>query len=75
MVLDETYYEYNGTIGFIKFRCEEQVSFCITVGETRMQDVCIVISKEQWHKLTPVDTSATVHDVPQIPAEYGMITE
>jgi hypothetical protein len=75
VLLEGTYYEYNGTVGFVKFCCEQQVSFCITVGDTRMQDVCVVISKDQWSKLIPVDTSATVHDLPQIPAEYGMITE
>jgi hypothetical protein len=72
--LKQTYYEYNGIIGFVKFLCEEHVSFCITVGKTRMRDVCVVIPKSQWNKLIPVDTSATVHDLPQIPDEYAMIT-
>jgi hypothetical protein len=73
-MLEGSYYEYNGTIGFIKFLDENQVSFCINVGKTRMQDVCIIIPQKDWHNLIPVDTSKTVHDLPLIPDEYAMIT-
>lgn len=56
MILENCKYKYKSYFGFVRFVCENYVSFCIKPGEDRLNDVCIIVYKEEWFKLSLVNT-------------------
>lgn len=56
MILKDCKYKYLDYFGIVKFVGEEYVSFCINPGEDRLNDVCIVVYKQDWFKMSLVNT-------------------
>lgn len=56
MILKDCKYKYLDYLGIVKFVGEDYVSFCIKPGEDRLSDVCIIVYKQDWFKLSLVNT-------------------
>jgi hypothetical protein len=56
MILEGCKYKYENYVGFAKFVCEKYVSFCIKIGEDRVDDVCILVYKDDWFKMSLTNT-------------------
>ena len=56
MILEGCKYKYENYVGFAKFVCEKYVSFCIKIGKNKIDDVCILVYKDDWFKMSLINT-------------------
>lgn len=56
MILEHCKYKYQSYLGVVKFVCENYASFCIKQGEGKLNDVCIIVYREDWFKMSLVNT-------------------
>lgn len=40
--------QYKNWIGEVQFVCEEYITVCVTVGNRRVNDVCLLVYKDDW---------------------------
>jgi hypothetical protein len=40
--------QYKNWVGEVQFVCEEYITVCITVGNRRVNDVCVLVYRGDW---------------------------
>ena len=43
--------EYKGSVGVVKFVCEQSLSFCIYDNDGELSNVCIVVYSYDWDNI------------------------
>ena len=41
--------QYKNWVGEVQFVCEEYISVCVTMGDSRARDVCLLVYKDEWN--------------------------
>jgi hypothetical protein len=43
--------QYKDWVGEIRFVCDEYISVCVRVGNNRVNDVCVLVHKNDWNQV------------------------
>jgi hypothetical protein len=43
--------QYRDWVGEIRFVCEEYISVCVRVGNNRVNDVCVLVHRNDWNQV------------------------
>jgi hypothetical protein len=46
-MIEGTPVKYNQFMGHVRFVCDEYITICVKQGESKLNDVCIVVSGER----------------------------
>jgi hypothetical protein len=43
--------QYNRWIGEVRFVCNEYISICVSIGNHRVNDVCVLVYRNSWDQV------------------------
>jgi hypothetical protein len=43
--------QYRDWVGEIRFVCDEYLSICVRVGNNRVNDVCVLVHRNDWNQV------------------------
>jgi hypothetical protein len=43
--------QYKNWVGEIRFVCNEYISVCVRVGNNRVNDVCVLVHRNDWNQV------------------------
>jgi hypothetical protein len=43
--------QYRDWVGEIRFVCDEYLSICVRVGKNRVNDICVLVHRNDWNQV------------------------
>ncbi len=43
--------QYKDWVGEVRFVCDEYISVCVRVGNNRVNDVCVLVHRNDWNQV------------------------
>jgi hypothetical protein len=43
--------QYRDWVGEVRFVCDEYISVCVRVGNNRVNDVCVLVHRNDWNQV------------------------
>jgi len=43
--------QYKDWVGEVRFVCDEYISVCVRVGNKRVNDVCVLVHRNDWNQV------------------------
>jgi hypothetical protein len=41
--------QYKQWVGEVRFVCDEYISVCVRIGDNRVNDVCVLVHRNDWN--------------------------
>ena len=43
--------QYKQWVGEVRFVCDEYISVCVRIGDNRVNDVCVLVHRNDWNQV------------------------